>query len=53
MIALCDDEIPYDDKWERSGDSIRHEFQVFDRDCLNKHHISFIEVMGTVEERKS
>jgi NadR type nicotinamide-nucleotide adenylyltransferase len=52
LVVLCGDEIPYDDTWERSGDVNRHEFQAFNKDYFMNHQIDFIEVIGSVEERK-
>ena len=51
LVVLCDDDIPYDDTWERSGDANRAEFQQFNREYLAKHKIPHIVVSGPVEQR--
>lgn len=51
QVVLCDDGIPYDDTWERSGDANRHEFQAFIREYLIKHNIQHIVAKGDVERR--
>jgi nicotinamide riboside kinase len=50
--VLCDDDIPYDDTWERSGDVNRHDFQMFNRQYLKKHGIKHILVSGSIEQRR-
>ena len=52
LVVLCDDDIPYDDTWERSGDANRHEFQVFNRQYLKDHDIKHILVSGSIAQRK-
>ena len=52
LVVLCDDDIPYDDTWERSGDANRHEFQAFNRQYLKEHGIKHIVVSGNIEQRK-
>ncbi|GAC19690.1 AAA family ATPase [Paraglaciecola arctica] len=52
LVVLCDDDIPYDDTWERSGDANRGEFQVFNRQYLKKHNIKHILVSGSLKQRK-
>ncbi|WP_166424390.1 ATP-binding protein [Paraglaciecola sp. 20A4] len=51
LVVLCDNDIPYDDTWERSGDANRSEFQHFLEQYLVTHGIHFIKVSGTVESR--
>lgn len=51
LVVLCEEDIPYDDTWERSGDANRHEFQVFLKSYLKQHKIPYILVSGTVEKR--
>ena len=51
LVVLCDDDIPYDDTWERSGDANRAEFQQFLRDYLQQHQIHHIVVQGPLEKR--
>jgi NadR type nicotinamide-nucleotide adenylyltransferase len=52
LVVLCDDNIPYDDTWERSGDANRHEFQVFNRQYLKKNGIKHLVVSGDIAQRK-
>ena len=52
LVVLCNDDIPYDDTWERSGDANRHEFQAFNRQYLKNHDIKHILVSGNVKQRK-
>lgn len=51
LIVLCDNDIPYDDTWERSGDANRQEFQDFLSDYLYEHEISFVSARGSVKNR--
>ena len=51
LVVLCDNDIPYDDTWERSGDANRSEFQQFLEQYLITHGIHFITVSGTVKSR--
>ena len=52
LVVLCDDDIPYDDTWERSGDANRREFQAFNRQYLKKHGIKYILATGNIAQRK-
>ena len=51
LVVLCDDDIPYDDTPERSGDANRAEFQAFLRHYLAQHKIPHIVASGSVEAR--
>jgi NadR type nicotinamide-nucleotide adenylyltransferase len=51
LVVLCDDDIPYDDTWERSGDANRHDFQRFNRQYLKQHQIQHLLVSGDLEQR--
>lgn len=51
LVVLCEEDIPYDDTWERSGDANRHEFQLFLKTHLKQHNIPHILVTGSVEKR--
>ena len=51
LVVLCENDIPYDDTWERSGDANREEFQQFNREYLAGHNIPHIVVSGSVENR--
>jgi NadR type nicotinamide-nucleotide adenylyltransferase len=52
LVVLCDDDIPYDDTWERSGDANRQEFQAFNRQYLKEHGIKHILASGDITRRK-
>lgn len=52
LVVLCDDDIPYDDTWERSGDANRNEFQAFNRQYLKENNIKHILVSGDIAQRK-
>jgi NadR type nicotinamide-nucleotide adenylyltransferase len=51
LVVLCDTDIPYDDTWERSGDTNRQEFQTFVKDYLESHGIIYHLVSGGLEHR--
>jgi HTH-type transcriptional repressor of NAD biosynthesis genes len=51
LFFLCDDDIPYDDTWDRSGDQKRHVFQKQIIADLRKRRIPYILLRGTLEER--
>jgi NadR type nicotinamide-nucleotide adenylyltransferase len=52
LVVLCNDDIPYDDTWERSGDANRHEFQAFNRQYLKQNNIKHILATGDITQRK-
>lgn len=51
IVVLCDNDIPYDDTWERSGDANRSEFQHFLLNYLSENQIPYVLAKGTVKER--
>lgn len=51
LFFLCDDDIPYDDTWDRSGDQKRHIFHKQIIADLKERRIPFITLRGTLEER--
>ncbi len=51
LFFLCDDDIPYDDTWDRSGDQKRHVFQKQIIADLLQRRIPFIVLRGSLEER--
>lgn len=51
LVVLCDNDIPYDDTWERSGDANRQEFQDFLSDYLHENAIPFTRAHGSVKNR--
>ncbi|QSF43721.1 AAA family ATPase [Paenibacillus tianjinensis] len=51
LFFLCDDDIPYDDTWDRSGDQKRHVFHKQIIADLQERRIPYITLKGTLEER--
>ncbi|MGZ7442843.1 AAA family ATPase [Paenibacillus sp. TH7-28] len=51
LFFLCDDDIPYDDTWDRSGDQKRHVFHKQIIADLQERRIPFITLRGSLEER--
>jgi len=51
LFFLCDDDIPYDDTWDRSGDQKRHIFHKQIIADLKERRIPFITLRGSLEER--
>ncbi|PLT48018.1 Nicotinamide-nucleotide adenylyltransferase, NadR family [Paenibacillus pasadenensis] len=51
LFFLCDDDIPYDDTWDRSGDQKRHVFHKQIIGDLKERRIPYITLRGTLEER--
>lgn len=51
LFFLCEDDIPYDDTWDRSGDSKRHVFQRQIVADLEIRRIPYIRLSGTLDER--
>ncbi|WP_042197200.1 AAA family ATPase [Paenibacillus camerounensis] len=51
LFFLCDDDIPYDDTWDRSGDQKRHVFHKQIIADLQARRIPYITLRGSLEER--
>jgi len=51
LFFLCEDDIPYDDTWDRSGDQKRHVFQKQIIADLMERNIPFIRLRGDLNER--
>jgi len=51
VVFLCDEDIPYDDTWDRSGEANRHMFQRMYYDYLAVHKIPFTLLSGNLEAR--
>jgi len=51
VVFLCDDDIPNDDTWDRSGEVKRSEFQNSVRDDLIAQGIEFAILQGNLSER--
>ncbi|MDR1438979.1 MAG: AAA family ATPase [Clostridiales bacterium] len=51
LFFLCEDDIPYDDTWDRSGDQKRHVFHQQIIADLHARRIPFILLRGSLEQR--
>lgn len=51
LVFLCGDDIPYDDTWDRSGDTNRHIFQQRIKSDLIQRKIPFITLIGSLDMR--
>jgi NadR type nicotinamide-nucleotide adenylyltransferase len=51
IVFLCNDDIPFEDTWERSGDVKRKEFQAFITEQLHEREITYTLLSGSVENR--
>ncbi|MED3571390.1 AAA family ATPase [Cytobacillus praedii] len=51
LFFLCDDDIPYDDTWDRSGDQKRYVFHKQIIADLKELRIPYITLRGSLEER--
>lgn len=51
IFFLCEDDIPYDDTWDRSGDQKRHTFHQQIKADLKQRNIPFIPLKGSLETR--
>lgn len=51
LVFLCNDDIPYDDTWDRSGDQSRHQFQKKIISDLLQRKIAYITLSGTLDKR--
>ncbi|WP_028972713.1 AAA family ATPase [Spirochaeta cellobiosiphila] len=51
LFFLCDDDIPYDDTWDRSGEQKRSTFHKQVIADLKERNIPYIILRGSVEER--
>ena len=52
-MFLCDEDIPFDDTWDRSGHGSREKIQKINKTMLKKYNISYTLLSGSVEERFS
>jgi HTH-type transcriptional regulator, transcriptional repressor of NAD biosynthesis genes len=53
LTFLCDDDIPYEDTWDRSGDANRREFQEWTIEELRRRGIAYTLLTGSVDEREA
>jgi len=51
LFFLCEDDIPYDDTWDRSGDRKRSVFQKQIVADLHARRVPYISLRGSLEER--
>lgn len=51
IFFLCDDDIPYDDTWDRSGDQKRKVFHKQIIADLHERRIPYIILRGSLEQR--
>lgn len=51
LFFLCDDDIPYDDTWDRSGEQKRSVFHKRIIADLKERRIPYITLRGSLEER--
>jgi len=51
LVFLCDDDIPYEDTWDRSGVAVRHDFQKRIIADLAERRIPFLRLSGDLESR--
>jgi NadR type nicotinamide-nucleotide adenylyltransferase len=51
LFFLCDDDIPYEDTWDRSGDSKRHVFQKQIIADMKERRIPYITLSGDLQKR--
>lgn len=51
LVFLCADDIPYEDTWDRSGDTNRRIFQQKIKSDLVQRNIPFITLTGPLDER--
>lgn len=50
-IFLCDDDIPFDDTWDRSGIGSREELQRLNKQLLARYNIPYTVLSGSVQAR--
>jgi nicotinamide riboside kinase len=50
-VFLCDEDIPFDDTWDRSGPKSRGIIQNINKELLEKHQIGFTLLNGALENR--
>lgn len=51
LFFLCQDDIPYDDTWDRSGDQKRRVFQRQIIADLHRRRVPYVELAGSLDER--
>jgi NadR type nicotinamide-nucleotide adenylyltransferase len=50
-LFLCDDDIPFDDTWDRSGPESRGKIQDINKRVLEQNRIKYIILSGSLEKR--
>jgi len=51
LCFLCEDDIPYDETWDRSGELVRATFQRQIRQDLIRRGVEFVSLHGSLEQR--
>ena len=51
LVYLCEDDFPYVDTWDRSGEANRTEFQARVRKDLEERKIPYVSLRGALEKR--
>lgn len=51
LVFFCEDDIPYEDTWDRSGEVFRQEFHRQLRSDLQTYRMPYISLRGSLEER--
>jgi HTH-type transcriptional repressor of NAD biosynthesis genes len=51
LFFLCEDDIPYENTWDRSGQACRTEMQALTRHYLQEKNIPHIKLTGSLEKR--
>jgi NadR type nicotinamide-nucleotide adenylyltransferase len=50
-LFLCDEDIPFDDTWDRSGPKSRTEIQNINKTVLEKNRLNYVVLSGSLEKR--
>jgi NadR type nicotinamide-nucleotide adenylyltransferase len=50
-VFLCDDDIPFDDSWDRSGPKSRNSIQKINKKILNQYDLKYTLLSGSIEKR--
>jgi NadR type nicotinamide-nucleotide adenylyltransferase len=50
-LFLCDEDIPFDDTWDRSGPKSRAEIQNITKTVLEQNRLNYVAVSGSLEKR--
>ena len=50
-VFLCNDDIPFDDTWDRSGPKSRGILQEINKEVLKQYNLKYVLLSGTLEQR--